>query len=135
MKKEKEAIALTNLPADNLMTKQNVADALQISTRTVHKLTISGELQTTKVGARGIRITREAFDSYLRKSTNNDYQALLSSKISSNASFETKTLQSRTMEPSSAFYSNNWRPFSPSFDDYLSGITSAIQETTKHVTR
>ena len=64
MKKKESALDWDQMKA---LTAAQVAELLQVHTRTVHKLIHRGELQAKKVG-RDYRIPRLSYEAYLKAS-------------------------------------------------------------------
>jgi predicted site-specific integrase-resolvase len=54
-------------PVGELHTIAWLADRLQVSTRQAKRLIASGDVQSVKVGARGVRTTEEWVQDYLRR--------------------------------------------------------------------
>jgi excisionase family DNA binding protein len=55
-----------NPPADRLLTKQDVAARLNVSTRTVQRLHLSGELKALRVGG-SVRFHPDDVDAYVQQ--------------------------------------------------------------------
>lgn len=63
---EKKLDRLREEDSDHLLTKEDVAERLQVSERTVDTLAASGELQKIKV-RRCVRFSPQAVDAYVRR--------------------------------------------------------------------
>jgi len=56
-----------------LMTANEVASKLSISRSMVYKLMKEGEIQTVRIGARAIRVTVQALQNYVERSSSPEF--------------------------------------------------------------
>lgn len=58
---------LSAVPISRLLTVRDVAERLQVSTRTISRLLTDGTIKVTRIG-RSVRITEEALNAFLTES-------------------------------------------------------------------